>query len=570
MALAWSRGECVLADEVLARFPGLGDEETVRLIYEEVSLRRESGEDVATTEVVNRYPRYKDELEILLGCDRMLRPFSRVALFPSAPGELGLFRLLAELGRGASGTTYLATEAALGGRLVVLKVIRDDEQEHLSLARLQHTYIIPLFLEQTFPDRGLRALCMPYLRGTTLARVLDLVARIPPRARQGHHIVEALDRAKASMGADGRDADDSANCGSGVPAARTGRTGIRPGRAENADGMPAPQWSGGQTDPRAGSKPASDGPYRRYLERALYVEAVCWIVACLAEGLQSAHAHGLVHLDVKPSNVLIAGDGLPMQLDFHLARRPVGAGEQIVDRLGGTPGWIAPEHRAAMEAVSRGETISQPVDERADIFALGLLLREALAGPRDSTSAAPPGGRKGAGAWRRQNPEISVGLGDVVEKCLAARSRDRYRSAAALADDLRRHLNHLPLEGVAIGVSLKCGGSGGGGDWTPCRAGRPAWRSRRRWGLCSARRRSSIATASISSRWPLTTVRGCGLLVNLPKLSMCSRRLANRPVCFRAPDTCGARLTNSSRWRGVRKKRRRFMTWRSVCVFTMA
>jgi len=85
----------------------------------------------------------------------------------------------------------------------------------------------------------------------------------------------------------------------------------------------------------------------------LYVEAVCWIVACLAEGLQSAHAHGLVHLDVKPSNVLIAGDGLPMQLDFHLARRPVGAGEQIVDRLGGTPGWIAPEHRAALKHAFR-------------------------------------------------------------------------------------------------------------------------------------------------------------------------------------------------------------------------
>ena len=100
-------------NELLASHPGLGDEAAIRLIYEEVCLRRESGQDVATTEVVNRFPRWKDELEVLLGCDRMLRPFSRVAMFPEAGEDLGPFRLLAELGRGASGKTYLAAEPAL-------------------------------------------------------------------------------------------------------------------------------------------------------------------------------------------------------------------------------------------------------------------------------------------------------------------------------------------------------------------------------------------------------------------------------------------------------------------------
>jgi serine/threonine protein kinase/Flp pilus assembly protein TadD len=395
----------MLAEDVLAQLPELGDEETVRLIYEEVSLRRESGENVATTEVVKRYPRYKDELEVLLGCDRMLRPFSRVALFPTAPAELGPFRLLAELGRGASGMTYLAAEPALGGRLVVLKVIPDDEQEHLSLARLQHTHIIPLFSEQSFPDRGLRALCMPYLRGTSLDRVLDLLALVPPDARRGHHLVEALDQAQANF---------------------------------------SPQTLASFT-----TQPASEGPYRRFLHRASYVEAVCWIVACLADGLQCAHAHGLVHLDLKPSNVLIAGDGLPMLLDFHLARRPIGQGEHVTDRLGGTPGWMAPEHRAAMDAVSRGEAVSQPVDERADIFALGLLLREALAGPANVRAPVTAHDEEAAGPRPRQNSQVSAGLADIVAQCLAMRPRDRYQSAAALADDLRRHMSDLPLAGVA-------------------------------------------------------------------------------------------------------------------------
>jgi eukaryotic-like serine/threonine-protein kinase len=391
MASAWSRGERISAEQLLASYPGLDDEAAIRLIYEEVCLRRDSGQDIATTEVVNRFPRWKDELEVLLGCDRMLRPFSRVAMFPNVGEDLGPFRLLAELGRGASGKTYLAAEPALGHRLVVLKVITDDQEEHLSLARLWHSHIIPLFSEQSWPERGLRALCMPYLGGASLARVFEGLAHIPPAERRGVHLLDVLDRTRKSE-------FDSA---------------------------------------------IADGPYRRYLDQASYVQAVCWIAACLADALQSAHAHGLVHMDVKPSNVLIAADGLTVLLDFHLAHRPIGAGERVIDRLGGTPGWMAPEHRAALEAVARGQAIAEPVDGRADLYALGLLLREALVGP------ATAQGRGADGRWRSRNPDVTVGLADIVEKCTAARPADRYQDGAALADDLRRYLSEQPLRGVA-------------------------------------------------------------------------------------------------------------------------
>src|SRR5882724_4541502 len=80
LAAAWARGEPKTAEEVLAGHPGLGDEAAIRLIYEEVCLRRESGQDVATTEIVGRFPQWKDQLEVLLGCDRLLRPLSRVAV----------------------------------------------------------------------------------------------------------------------------------------------------------------------------------------------------------------------------------------------------------------------------------------------------------------------------------------------------------------------------------------------------------------------------------------------------------------------------------------------------------
>jgi serine/threonine protein kinase len=142
-----------------------------------------------------------------------------------------------------------------------LKDIPDDQEEHLSMARFQHTHIIHLFSEQTFPDRGLRALCMPYLGGASLARLLEALVEVPLQERRGRHLLEALCRVH-----DGQ--------------------------------FPLPA-----TD---------EGPYRRYLEQASYIQAVCWIVACLADGLHEAHAHGLVHMDVKPSNVLIAADGLPL------------------------------------------------------------------------------------------------------------------------------------------------------------------------------------------------------------------------------------------------------------------
>ena len=103
-----------------------------------------------------------------------------------------------------------------------------------------------------------------------------------------------------------------------------------------------------------------------------------WIASCLADALHYSHARGLVHMDIKPSNVLITMDGQPMLLDFHLARGPILAGERGAVRLGGTPGWMSPEQEQAMTAIREGRPVPLAVDGRSDIFALGLLLGEAI------------------------------------------------------------------------------------------------------------------------------------------------------------------------------------------------
>src|SRR5205814_3377830 len=103
-----------------------------------------------------------------------------------------------ELGRGALGRVFLASQLSLGDRPVVLKLTPGEAREHLSLARLQHTHIVPLYSVHDHPDRGLRALCMPYFGGATLAQLLEALRPQPPAGRTGKHLLDALDRAQAA------------------------------------------------------------------------------------------------------------------------------------------------------------------------------------------------------------------------------------------------------------------------------------------------------------------------------------------------------------------------------------
>jgi serine/threonine protein kinase/Flp pilus assembly protein TadD len=392
MADAWARGERLPAEHYLDRHPELLalPEEAMRLIYEEVCLRQELGEEVAAEELARRFPRWAGELEVMLDCHRLVQARLAPPQFPAVGEPLGDFRLLAELGRSTHARVFLATQPTLADRPVVLKVTPRQDREFLSLARLQHTHIIPLHGVHDFPARNLRALCQPYLGGATLARLLDLLRPVPPSRRTGRSLVEALDQA-------GRDS----------PLPLAGR----------------------------------DGP-RQALAQTPYAEALCWVGACLAEALHYAHERGLVHLDLKPSNVLLAADGQPLLLDFHLALRPVPVGQSAPEGMGGTPECMSPEQRAAYAAARRGLPVPAAVDRRSDVYSLGWLLYTALGG--EGTGAGP-----GLPPLRRCNPCVSVGLADVVHRCLAEDPDDRYPDAAALAADLRRHLADLPLRGVA-------------------------------------------------------------------------------------------------------------------------
>jgi serine/threonine protein kinase/Flp pilus assembly protein TadD len=390
MAESWRQGNPRRAEYFLDLYPGLRESPAaiMDLLFEEVCLCREHGRPVDVPEIVRRFPQWQQQIEILLHCAQALE--GQVApAFPTAGETFGDFHLLAQLGRGGQGIVFAATQSSLGDRPVVLKVTSRRGDEHLSLARLQHTHVVPLLSAMDDPKRNLRVLCMPYLGGMTLAALLtDLRGRAPAR-RTGQDILQALDTARAAAA-----------------------IALPPGR----------------------------GPATPFL--ASYVVAITWLGACLAEALKYAHERGLVHLDLKPSNVLFTADRQPMLLDFHLAREPVRAGDPGA-RFGGTPGYMSPEQKRAMAAVKEGNPVPETIDGRSDIYSLGLLLYEALGGdlPGEHQSLFLP--------LRRSNPAVSPGLSDILAKCLAAQPEDRYQDAGTLAADLWAHLNDMPLKGVA-------------------------------------------------------------------------------------------------------------------------
>jgi len=384
-AAAWRRGDVSSVDQFFAEHPSVLDEPevAVRLIYEEFCVQQEQGVDVSPADVLDRFPQWRSKLAIVLDCHELVQARDEIDRYPMAGEQIGEFHLLQELGRGADGYVFLATQPLLSDRPVVVKITRCKGNEPLSLARLQHSSIVPLYLTQDHVERNLRLLCMPYLGGASLARILEMLADVPVTRRSGRHFVELLDRVHARM----------------------------------AVTLPF------------------DGPALQFLAHATYVRAVCWIGAFLADALQYAHGRGLLHQDLKPSNVLLAGDGQPMLLDFHLARELQHANAIPMDGIGGTPGYMAPEQELAMEAVRAGRPAPKAMDGRADIFALGLLLYELLVGAqpvdRRHLSRVP---------LRKLNPSIPRSVDRIVRKCLAHEPEKRPPDAGSLAHDLRRTL----------------------------------------------------------------------------------------------------------------------------------
>ncbi len=179
---------------------------------------------------------------------------------------------------------------------------------------------------------------------------------------------------------------------------------------------------------------------------AMPVDQVLNIVAQVASGLAYAHEHGIVHRDIKPSNIMVIRDEHAKITDFGIARMASSAVRTQTGMVLGSPKYMSPE-----------QVLGKDIDQRSDIFSLGVMLYEMLTGEApflgenvnaimyQTLNAVP----QAPGLLNAGVPEM---LNFIVAKALAKERDDRYQNAKDFAADLRACREVIPHSNRKIDV----------------------------------------------------------------------------------------------------------------------
>jgi serine/threonine protein kinase/Tfp pilus assembly protein PilF len=325
------------------------------------------------------------------------------------PEQLGEYRLLRQIGRGGMGVVFEAWQESLG-RHVALKVLPFNalvKPEHLerfrrearAAARLHHTHIVPVF--GVGEDAGIHYYAMQFIHGQGLDAILQEVRRL----RSAPGTLAPTPTATLVTSVALRLLNDTPQ------PARTEIT-----RVANT-GTPATLSL------------KSDSQY---------FAGVARIGLQVAEALDYAHGQGVIHRDVKPSNLLLDTEGRVWITDFGLAKTE---DSEVLTQPGdilGTMRYMAPER------------FQGQADGRSDVYGLGITLYELLA-LRPAFAQANRGAlieeisRVEPTAPRRLDPRIPRDLETIVQKAMAKEPDRRYATAGEMAEDLRQFVADRPI-----------------------------------------------------------------------------------------------------------------------------
>jgi serine/threonine protein kinase len=305
--------------------------------------------------------------------------------FPQIEG----FRIIDQIASGGMGTVYRAHDLQLDidVAIKVLRSLHSNAQQQFLLearaaAKLQHPHIVPVL---RFEQYGQGGYCvMQLIKGTDAHRLIRRFAENASNVLEAHRILEIADL-----------------------------------------------------------DPAAITPELRALMRVTepYYRFVAYWMAGVADGLDRAHAEGIIHYDVKPNNMMLASDGRLMLGDFGLATLAERESSSSKSSCIGTPGYLSPEMLAAWACRSG----AVETDSRVDIWGLGatmyefLTLKSAYSGTlakvlRAIATSDPP--RPCDVVWQTP-PELQR----VCLKAMARNPDERYRRASEMADDLRGFLH---------------------------------------------------------------------------------------------------------------------------------
>ena len=417
-----------LRDAIMSIHDRIPEHDAERLIGQvagEYFDRVRRGEQPRIEEYVERYPDLAEVIEDVFpalctigssaSSDKDAR--DRMSDQPEAvvPNTIGDFRIVREIGRGGMGIVYEAHQDSMD-RTVALKVLPlacmlDEKRlarfrnEVRAAAALNHPNIVSVY--SVGEEKGIHFYAMQLVRGQTMAQVIKQL-----QAEQLRLSADSISRAvttsaEAHHTDNGQRKDVSAN-----------------GASQETNGV-------ANRATEASSNNARPDFYR----------AVARLGHQVADGLHHAHDHGVVHRDIKPANLLLDAEGQIWILDFGLARIEQDAGLTLSGDLLGTVRYMAPEQASGNQAI---------VDHRADVYALGVTLyeiatlRPAVSGT-DHREIIHRVTQREPVSPRKMAPSMPVELATIITKAIEKNPADRYPTAAAMAEDLSRFLDDLPI-----------------------------------------------------------------------------------------------------------------------------
>ena len=465
-------------------------------LAEEFAERFRQGERPKPQEYADRYPEFADQIHDLFPAMVMMEEIapdsgdSVVILAaaerrssPQHPTQIGDFRIVRQAGRGGMGVVYEAEQVSLG-RHVALKVLpqladtkqkRRFEREAKAAAKLHHTNIVPVF--GVGEENGISYYVMQFIQGLGLDDVLNELRQLQNADGSAATTPRELKVSRVTPGSDvNRTYKTTAPELSAAEVARsllTGQFENEPSdqddqrEAEQDVGHAAlqqvtatatlesmtPTSSGDSTDSNSSgsfslssSALSSSGsgeiiPSKRRPQT--YWQSVAHLGRQVAEALQYAHDQGVLHRDVKPGNLLLDLRGTVWVTDFGLAKAN---DQQDITHTGdifGTLRYMPPE---AFETKTGAQ---------GDIYSLGLTLYELLAlrpafRDRDRQQLVKHITTGDLTPLNKLNPAVPRDLVTIVHRAVERNPRDRYQTAAQLAEDLQHFVDDEPIKARRI------------------------------------------------------------------------------------------------------------------------